>query len=63
MKLETYLNAYIAAWTQYDWWVNRRKHRQMKAFRARILRMDAEKDKRIRGLVNYVDELIEEKYE
>ena len=44
MKIETILNAYIAAWTQYDWWENRSKHRQMKAFRARIIKMDAEKD-------------------
>jgi len=37
--------------------------RQYRAFRARILKMDAEKDKRIARLRYYVQEWIEEKYE
>ena len=49
MKTETYLNACVKLnrkeWTQ-------RSYRQYQAFRARILRMDAEKDAEIESLEN-----------
>ena len=50
MKTETYLNACVKLnrkeWTQ-------RSYRQYQAFRARILRMDAEKDAEIDGLFKF----------
>ena len=54
MKLETYLNAYgqsvyrLGNEDIYDH--NSREFRQVEAFRARILRMDAEKDAEIKHL-------------
>ena len=54
MKIETILNAMDEVWM--DYYIHRieRRYRQFHAFRARILRMDAEKDARIR----YMDGII-----
>lgn len=60
MKLETYLNAleYAAVdyWSEHFKGSYPRRRRQGKAFRSRILRMDAEKDKTIKKLDDWVKE-------
>ena len=38
LTMETLLDAYNHSWIDYDWWEEPRRHRQMTAFRARILR-------------------------
>ena len=57
MKLETYLNAMaMTRATLYDTPENiRRRSRQYRAFRARIIRMDKEKDKEIHFLNVVID--------
>lgn len=60
MKLETYLNAIEL--TREDWLFNpkyenvARRTRQNEAFRARILRMDEEKDAKIAELDKWIKE-------
>ena len=69
MKLETILNAYSIASTRLtlklysgfylEEWIAWKLERQKQAFRARILRMDAEKDKEIKWLTRTSREQIE----
>ena len=57
MKLETILNAYtICIIVQHMAGITDRRKRQMKAFRARILRMDAENDAEIARLKKSVSD-------
>ena len=58
MKIETYLNAMDEAWEDYYHNQDERKFRQYRAFRDRILRMDAEKDICIEELLATIEEIL-----